>query len=87
MMGLPNCREVSLLLSGEHDQSTRPRRGLAVRIHLLMCSACRRYARQLDWLQRTLHRLQHGESPATLAATARGRIVARLRQERDRPDS
>lgn len=83
MMGLPNCREVSLLLSKEQDQPTPPRRSLPVRIHLLICKACRPYARQLDWLRRTLRRLEHAHGPATLDAAARERILARLRQEPD----
>ncbi|HKJ07989.1 MAG TPA: hypothetical protein VKA76_02780 [Gammaproteobacteria bacterium] len=87
MMGLPNCREVALLLSREHDQPTRPRRTLPVRIHLLICKACRPYERQLDWLQHTLRRLQDTQSPTTLEAAARERIQARLRQERDRQRS
>lgn len=80
MMGLPNCREAALLLSEEHDRPEGQPRTFSVRLHLLMCSACRRYARQLEWLQRTLHRFESPQGPAALPSATRERILERLRQ-------
>lgn len=47
MRGMPSCRQVARALStGELEGSPLSRR-LAVRLHLLLCQHCRRYARQI----------------------------------------
>lgn len=54
MMGLPDCRRVSYELSREFsDSGTQPRK-LSVRLHLMMCGACKRYERTLAWLHRNM---------------------------------
>jgi hypothetical protein len=47
MMGMPSCREVARAIGGDELEDASTRRRLGVRLHLLMCSHCRRYARQL----------------------------------------
>lgn len=57
MMGMPRCREVSgAVASGALDEAPIRRR-LAVRLHLVMCRHCRRYARQLRAIGRATREL------------------------------
>ncbi|MGN8158014.1 hypothetical protein ACS8YF_04970 [Salinisphaera sp. SWV1] len=57
-----------------------------MKLHLLMCRDCRRYARQLAWMQQalTLARSADVATPG-LPAAARARIRNRLRNEHPRP--
>jgi predicted anti-sigma-YlaC factor YlaD len=45
------CKEVAALLSTDQLLSQSAWRRLAVRVHLMMCRHCRRFARQLALLQ------------------------------------
>lgn len=84
MMGLPRCRDVACELSREQDAPAvvRP---FAVKLHLMMCRHCRRYARQLQWLRRALRMARSDASSHRLSAASRARIRERLRKESDRP--
>lgn len=79
-MRLLNCRHVSSLLSQEQDKSCTPTRPWALRIHLLMCGSCRRYAQQLGWLRQTMQKIPAEENVGALTLPARERIRARLKQ-------
>lgn len=46
-----NCRNVSELLSERLDRKLRPMEGLRLRLHLALCTACARVARQLGFLR------------------------------------
>jgi hypothetical protein len=72
-----NCRQASELISASMDRPlTRwERTGLA--IHLLICSYCRRFRKQLMWLRRVMRRvLQQADRgrPQSLSPAARNRI-------------
>jgi uncharacterized protein YcgI (DUF1989 family) len=79
------CRNVARLLSetGERTLPWASRAG--VRLHLLICSACRRYAAQLRWLSRTYRQVVHATDTAGLTREARMRISAALDAHRDSP--
>jgi hypothetical protein len=47
MMGMPSCREVSRSIASGQAEEPSLRLRLGVRLHLLMCRHCRRYARQI----------------------------------------
>jgi hypothetical protein len=47
MMGMPTCREVAHAVAGDELEEGSARRRLGVRLHLMMCRHCRRYARQI----------------------------------------
>jgi len=81
-MGLPGCREVTRRLSREMDETAPARRSVRVRMHLLICSACRRYARQVRWLRATLRRL--APTLGALPDERRERIRRAIRGRRDR---
>lgn len=84
MMGLPCCRDVAHELSREQDTPAAGRRW-RLRLHLLMCRHCRRYARQLAWLQQALRLARTDARSGRLSAEARERIRERLRKENERP--
>lgn len=82
-----NCRKATLLISRRLDGRLGRRERAALRLHLLMCRFCARFARQTAALHRMLH---GGEGGAALAAAlahglepaARARIAARLQRVR-----
>lgn len=77
-----SCKEVSLLLSQSCDARLTLRQRLAVRLHLLICHGCARFAKQLRFLRtaaRTLAGSTAGVAP--LPAAARERIARTLRQQ------
>jgi hypothetical protein len=47
MMGMPQCREVARAIAADQLVDAPFRRRAAVRLHLLLCSHCRRYAGQI----------------------------------------
>ena len=44
---MPTCRDVATAIAGDELRTARPGRALALRLHLLLCRHCRRYASQL----------------------------------------
>jgi anti-sigma factor RsiW len=65
---MPTCKDVATAI-GQDDVRTLPWwRGLALRLHLLMCPHCRRYAAQIRAIGTAARRLfrEHGEDPQTL---------------------
>lgn len=80
-----SCKDVTLLISQSMDTSLPIGKRLGVRLHLLTCSFCTRYERQLRLIRETLRRLtvsvDHPEEAAVenLSADARDRIRKSLR--------
>jgi hypothetical protein len=74
------CADATRLASESLDRPLTGRERRALRLHLLMCHLCRRYARQLRALHHVLHR--HPETyshPRTgLSPVARERIKRAL---------
>lgn len=80
---LPACREVTRLISLAMDQPLTWRRRLAVRLHVMICTWCKRYQRQLDLMRRMAHSTSIAEMPINAAAKlpsgARERISKALK--------
>ncbi len=76
------CEETAQLVSESLDRTLRLRERFALRLHLLGCAMCSRYARQLKFLQRVCADGAEEQltSPAELSDAARERIRNRLRQ-------
>lgn len=55
-----NCREVSELCSRELDQDIGLGQKLSMRAHLMMCSGCSNYRRQLSLLRAAARRYAQG---------------------------
>ena len=81
LLNLP-CEEVSELSSQALDRPLARSERLAVRLHTLYCSACRRFRRQLAFLRRVLRRLADADPAGpSLPPEARDRIVRQMRSD------
>ena len=60
------------------------RQRLAVRMHLLMCRHCRRYARQLRAVARAARELARGTEPTPVRAALEARLLEAIR-DRQQP--
>ena len=49
---MKNCQEIARLVSEGRDRELSFYQRLSVRMHLAMCSMCRRFAKQLDFIGR-----------------------------------
>lgn len=77
------CKETTLLVSQSLDRQLRWGDRLAVRFHLFVCEACKRFKRQIAFLRRAVRRgaEQIEEASALkLSAPARRRIGRALRK-------
>ncbi len=63
------CKDVATAIGRDEWRAASWRRRLALRLHLLMCSHCRRYAAQIRAIGTAARRLfrEHGEDPQVLA--------------------
>ncbi|MHB1241622.1 MAG: anti-sigma factor family protein [Gammaproteobacteria bacterium] len=50
---MQSCRKMTRQISQEQEHPLQGWAWLALRFHLLICHACRSYARQLRWLRQT----------------------------------
>jgi anti-sigma factor ChrR (cupin superfamily) len=62
MPGMPSCREVTLAVAGEQLERAWLGRRLMIRLHLMMCDHCRRYAEQIRALAAAARELAASES-------------------------
>ena len=61
---LPDCKEVSRLLSSGQDLQLPASERARLRLHLVICSACRNVEQQLAFLRRAIGQLgKTGEPP------------------------
>jgi hypothetical protein len=78
---LINCRQATRLISQSMDTTLPWHRRLAIRVHLLYCVWCRRYATQLHIVSKAARQLET-EVPraadAKLSLEAKDQIRARL---------
>jgi hypothetical protein len=86
-----NCRQVTRLVSQSIDTKLRWYQWLGMRIHLLYCVWCRRYASQILFLHKACNHL--GTEPEatpshTLSAEAKEKMRAHLHEAmKDEPPS
>lgn len=80
-----SCKDATRLISLSMDASLPIAKRIGVRLHLLTCTFCTRYRRQLRLFRETLRRLAAAEDlpgwPAgdSLSPEARDRIIMSLR--------
>ena len=77
----PRCEEISALSSKRLDTELPFSERLSRRLHFLTCASCRRYDRQLKFIQRAL-RMQPPLPNEHLSPEAQQRIAARIAEER-----
>jgi hypothetical protein len=73
------CKSASHLISAGEERRLGRRERLALAWHLLLCSACRRFARHMAWMRRGMNALhnhfEHGDvAPDVLPPEKRERI-------------
>lgn len=81
-----SCKETSLLVSQSRDRPLTWSERLGVRLHLWICAQCRRYERQLRWLDGLRGRLDRAPeemSDTELSPEARDRIRAAIEAHRE----
>jgi predicted anti-sigma-YlaC factor YlaD len=75
------CKDASHLISEGQDRHLRLRERISLRLHLGMCSSCRRFEQQINYIHRTLrHGWLQGKLPEEkpLSPDARERIRKKL---------
>ena len=83
-----SCKETARLLSESLEHPLPFRRRLGLKMHLLMCRFCRRYARQVRAIESVARsyarRVEDPDRPASgsLTQDARERLKAALRKSR-----
>ena len=85
-----SCRHVTRLISQSMDAKLRWPERWAMRMHLLYCVWCRRYAAQLQFLRQAARQISSPPlqtPPPTLSHTAKEQIRARLQQALKDPPS
>lgn len=76
----PPCRTIVALGSRTLDEATGPWDRWRVRVHLSICTGCRRYLQQLEVLREAAQRSADRPPPSTrLSTESRDRIKRRLR--------
>lgn len=79
---MPNCQEAIRLQSDALDRPLSPMQRIGLRIHLVMCRWCSRYAKQIKFLRTVAQRCDHDHDPnQTMPSEARERIKRRLQAE------
>jgi len=76
-----SCKDVTKLLSESMDASLPIGKRIGVRLHLLICTFCLRYKRQLLLIRETARRLAAIEEPPILSA---GELLSAEAKERIR---
>ncbi len=82
----PGCREASRLQSEELDRSLPFFKRAGLGLHLLVCSWCRRYGKQIRFIKGAVHDhadAVHDAEPKTLSEEAKERMKRSL-QERSK---
>ncbi len=77
-----SCKETSLLVSQSLDRRLSWRERIALRMHLLVCDACRSFADQAAFLRTAARRFGRGANASEqprLSSSARKRIARELR--------
>ncbi len=56
---LPSCKEVAQLASENIDTPVKGNRWLKMKLHLMMCTYCRRYNKQMNLTQETICKMDN----------------------------
>ncbi len=75
------CKEVSQLASKAQDEPLTFKERLQLKVHLLICSLCARYVKQLHFLKRAIQGLDEHKDDVRLSTKSRHRIKASLENQ------
>ena len=80
---MPNCRETTHLVSRSLDEKLPLIDRIGMRIHLILCSVCLHYEKQLNWLERTLSRIQKTPRSEKMDSDFANQIKEKIRSQCD----
>lgn len=60
-----DCRQVARLISDDLEQPLDPAQRARVRLHFVLCSACRNVEEQMAFLRHAMRRLDRHDPPAS----------------------
>ena len=69
-----NCKEVTEVCSAEMDRSLRLGEQVSLRTHLMMCTGCTEYRRQLRTLRQVMEAYADGKAIAEDTDADRGKV-------------
>jgi hypothetical protein len=76
------CKDAACLISQQDDRKLTRAQRLGLRLHLILCRACRRYLASVKFLKDAMRRCGESEDlsspPEALPSAARDRIRQRL---------
>lgn len=79
-----SCKEVTVLVSAAQDRKLSRMERFKIRLHLLFCTGCMNFNRQMATLSKAAHRLaghtKSGADAPVLSSEARQRIKAQLHE-------
>jgi predicted anti-sigma-YlaC factor YlaD len=58
-----DCKDVSRLLSDAQEHPPEPSEMARLRLHLVICEACRNVEEQMAFIRRAMQRLGHSDPP------------------------
>ena len=58
------CRDVARVLSNGLDAEMPPAERARLRMHMVICEACRNVEQQFDFLRKLMHRIEPPDPPA-----------------------
>lgn len=81
---LPACKEVTRMASDAMERKLPLRQRLEMKLHLLICTLCMRYVKQLQFMRGAIQRhaaqIENGAArPSALSGSARERMKQRLK--------
>jgi hypothetical protein len=83
---LPSCKEITALISRDLEKDLSWREKLAMKIHLYICTPCRRYLAQLKFMSEVLatqdEKLEKGEYETRLSSEASERLKEALKSSK-----
>lgn len=83
---LPNCKDVTALISRSMENDLSFREKMTMKIHLWSCLACKRYLSQVRFMSEVVQlqekKIEKGETAPTLSADASKRLKDALKSSK-----
>ena len=84
------CREASRLASQAQDRPLRLKELIGLKLHLLICTGCQGFTRQLQQIRQACQRIKNSEGinakTEVLSAPAKARILQEIRRKHGTQD-
>lgn len=81
---MPTCKETALLVSQSYDRRLSWRERSGMRLHLMFCEACTRFARQMRFLHEAARRFAQRRTEDDEQVRLSAKALERIARELDR---